>query len=152
MRLKLRASPVLTLLTLAVHGLAIAIVWSFLAPVPAICAVAVLLAVGVVAVRERTLLRAATAPSVLELKGDGSLAVWLRGGGEIQGTPAERRYVSRWLVVLDLMLPPRSHRTILVARDMLPAGDFRRLRLWALWSALPAARPGGHAKPAARTN
>lgn len=145
LRLKLRASPALTLLTLAIHGLAMAALWSALAPVPGICAIAVLAALAVIALRERTLLRAASAPSVLELKGDGSLSIRLRGGSEIGGIPAPRRYVTRWLVVFDLALPARAHRTILVARDMLPAGEFRRLRLWALWSALPAAYPAGNA-------
>ena len=145
LRLQLRASPVLTLLTIAIHGLAMAILWAVLTPVPGICAVAVLSALGIIALRERTLLRAATAPSVLELKGDGSLSIRLRGGSEIGGIPAERRYVSRWLVALELVLPPRAHRTILVARDMLPAAEFRHLRLWALWSALPAARQGANA-------
>ena len=145
MRLELRASPALTLLTLAIHGLAMAVLWSALPPVPGTCAVAVLSALAVIALRERTLLRAAGAPSVLELKGDGSLSIRLRGGREIGGMPAPRRYVSRWLVVFELALPRRAHRTILVARDMLPAGEFRHLRLWALWNALPAACPAGKA-------
>jgi hypothetical protein len=145
LRLELRASPVLTLLTLAIHGLAMAISWMVLAPVAGICAVAVLAVLAVVALRERTLLRGASAPSVLELKGDGSLSIRLRGGREIGGLPAPRRYVSRWLVVFDLVQSARAHRTILVARDMLPAGEFRHLRLWALWNALPAARPGRNA-------
>ena len=145
MRLELRASPVLTLLTLAIHGLAMAVVWSALAPLPGVCAVAVLSVLAVVALRERTLLRAPNAPSVLELKGDGSLVVRLRGGREIGGMAAPRRYVSRWLVVFDLILPAHAHRTILVARDMLPPREFRHLRLWALWNALPAAWPNGKA-------
>lgn len=55
--------------------------------------------------------------------------------------PAERRYVSRWLVVIELIAPAPSGRTILVARDMLPASEFRHLRLWALWRALPQTSP-----------
>jgi len=145
LRLTLRASPALTVLTLAIHALAMAAVWTALAPIPGICAVALLAGLAVIALRERTLLRAANAPSVLELKGDGSLSIRLRGGREICGVPAPRRYVSRWLVAFDLALPARAHRTILVARDMLPAGEFRHLRLWALWSALPAACPGARA-------
>jgi len=145
LRLELRASPVLTLLTLAVHVLAMVVLWSVLAPVPGACAVAALAALAVIALRERTLLRAANAPRVLELKGDGSLSVRLRGGHEIGGRAAPRRYVTRWLVVFDLMLPARTHRTILVARDMLPPREFRHLRLWALWNALPAGWPDGKA-------
>jgi len=141
LRLELRASPVLTLLALAIHGLAMAILWVTLAPLPGACAVAVLMALAVIALRDRTLLRSAAAPSVLELKGDGSLSVHLRGGREIGGMPAPRRYVSRWLVVFELVLPARARRTILVARDMLSPGEFRHLRLWALWKALPAAWP-----------
>ena len=145
MRLQLRASPVLTFLVGAAHGVAGLVLVMVLPPAVALASVAV---VGVLAWKglgERTLLRSATSPSALLLERDGSLSLQLRGGGEpVAAIPAPRRYVSRWLVVLDLALPSQTHRTILVARDMLAPGEFRQLCLWALWETLPAA-PAGNA-------
>ncbi len=145
LRLELRASPVLTLLTAAIHGVAAATLWFVLPPPAGICAAILLVILGTLALRDRALLWGPAAPVVLELKRDGSLMVRLRGGREIGGQPAARRYVSRWLVVLDLVRAPRVNRTILIARDMLPAGEFRHLRLWALWNALPGVRRAANA-------
>jgi hypothetical protein len=52
-------------------------------------------------------------------------------GAELDG----QRHVSRFMVTLPVRRPMR--RTILVTRDMLPAQEFRLLRLWALWGRLP---------------
>jgi hypothetical protein len=41
------------------------------------------------------------------------------------------------MVALPVRRPVR--RTILVTRDMLDAGSFRALRVWALWGKLPGA-------------
>ena len=143
LRLQLRASPLLTCLALAVHGAVIAILWINLGLMAGICAVVAVSLLATVALRERTLLSAATAPSELNLSGDGSLSIRLRDGAEVSGLPGARRYVSRWLVVFDLERGSRARRTVLVARDMLADGEFRRLRLWALWNAIPPGRPGG---------
>jgi hypothetical protein len=143
LRLQLRASPLLTALALAVHGAAVAILWINLGLVAGICAVFVVSLLATAALRERTLLSAASAPSELKLSGDGSLSIRLRDGAEVSGLPGARRYVSRWLVVFDLERGSRARRTVLVARDMLADGEFRQLRLWALWNAIPAGRPGG---------
>ena len=139
MRLELRASLVLTLLTAAIHCAAAAVFWFFL-PSPAGTVAAALTVVhAMLAIRERTLLLGLSAPAYLELERDSSLVAGLRSGKSIKGQVSARRYVSRWLVVLDLGWSPMRHRTILVARDMLPARQFRNLRLWALWDALPTA-------------
>ena len=143
LRLQLRASPLLTALTLAIHGVAVAILWINLGLVTGICAVLVVLLLATVSLRERTLLSAASAPSELKLMGDGTLSIRLRDGAEVSGLPGARRYVSRWLVIFDLERDSRAERTVLVVRDMLPDGEFRRLRLWALWNEIPAGRPGG---------
>ena len=143
LRLQLRASPLLTALALAVHGAAIAILWINLGLVEGICAVLVVSLLATAALGERTLLWAASAASELKFSGDGSLSIRLRSGAEVSGLPGTRRYVSRWLVVFDLERGSPARRTVLVARDMLPDGEFRRLRLWALWNAVPAGRPGG---------
>lgn len=145
LRVELRASPVLTLLTLGVHGAAAAVLLAVL-PLPAGLSGAFLLAALAVAlVRERSLLRAQDAPIGLELGRDAGLLVRLRDGTELRGTASARRYVSRWLVVLELVRPDATRRTILVARDMLPAGEFRHMRLWALWDAIPAGGAGARA-------
>ena len=62
--------------------------------------------------------------------GPGELASGEKQSVEVAG----RRYVSRLAVTLPLRRP---RRTILVTADMLPAADFRRLRVWALWGKLP---------------
>jgi len=142
LRLQLRASPLLTALTLAIHGVAVAILWINLGLVTGICAVLVVLLLATVSLRERALLSAASAPSELKLMGDGTLSIRLRDGAEVS-LPGARRYVSRWLVVFDLERDSRAKRTLLVVRDMLPDDEFRRLRLWALWNEIPAGRPGG---------
>jgi hypothetical protein len=132
---------VLTLLTIAVHGAGALIAWSAL-PGFAGAALAVLVClVGVFAARDRALLSSRDAPTAIELNRDGSLSIVTRSGAEAAVEPAERRYVTRWLVVLKLQRPAQPARTLVVARDMLPAGQFRHLRLWALWKALPVLRP-----------
>ena len=140
MRLELRASVALTLLTAATHAAAAAVLWGFL-PSPGGAGSAILVSVlGALAIRDRTLLWGKEAPACLELRRDGAVLVGLRNGTEFEGQVVARRYVSRWVVVLGLASARWGQRTILVARDMLAAGEFRHLRLWALWNALPATR------------
>jgi hypothetical protein len=148
LRLNLRASPVLTLLTAAMHCAAAAILLAVLPSPAGVIAAILLVVLGVLAVRERTLLMAARSPSGLVLNRDGGVSLGLRNGDELSGQVAARRYVSRWLVVFCIEAPPRGRRTILIVRDMLPAGEFRHLRLWALWNALPAPRPACAARDA----
>jgi hypothetical protein len=127
----------MTALVIAVHGVAAAVLALALPPVAGL-AVACLLALSSgLAVRRDTLLVTGDAPSSLELGVDREVVAHLRGGSALRGV-APRSYVSRWLVVLDLVRPDASRRTILVARDMLPAREFRLLRLWALWGGVPA--------------
>ena len=91
---------------------------------------AVLLAVGLLAVRSRALLGAATSPRALVL-GD-RLAVELLDGKTLGGEHTPGGHVSRLLVTLAV-----EKRTLLITRDMLGEEEFRRLRLWALWGRLP---------------
>lgn len=138
MRLELRASPVLTTLTAAVHLAAAGVLWASLPLEAGIPAAGLVVILSIVAIRNRTLLSGAVSVIALELGRDGQVVGTLRGGRRIEGQVAARRYVNRWLVVLVLEHAPRGHRTVLIARDMLEAGEFRQLRLWALWDALPA--------------
>jgi hypothetical protein len=137
--LQLRASPVLTLLTAAVHVAAAVILVAMLPSPAGGCAAVLVCVLGFIGMRQKTLLIGRLAPAALELKSNGRLCLRLKGGGEIDAEPAERRFVNRWLVVLQLASRSRENRSLLVARDMLPAADFRLLRLWALWKALPRA-------------
>ena len=144
LRVELRASPVLTLLTLAACASA---AFALLAALPVVAGISCAALLGWIASRtvwERTLLRAPNAPLALEMGRDAGLTLRLRSGAELRGLASPRRYVSRWLVVVRLVRPGATQRTILVARDMLAAGEFRHMRLWALWGAVP---DGGGAGP-----
>ena len=138
LRLELRGSPGLTLLTAAVHAAAGASLMLVLPPLPGATAAFLLVVLALLVIRERTLLRSARAPAELEIWPDGILVLQLRDGTRLSGRALPRRYVSRWLVTLSVAIPEGRERTLLVARDMLGAGEFRRLCLWALWNALPA--------------
>ena len=94
-----------------------------------------LLLLGFAAAWSRALLRSRASVRALEISGP-SLAIELAGGEKLPVEIAERRYVSRLAVSIQLRRP---RRTILVTADMLPAHDFRRLRIWALWGRLPGA-------------
>lgn len=137
LRVELRASPVLTLLTITACASAAGVLFWVL-PLPAGAACGLLLAwAGFRAVKEQALLNSGNSPHVLELGQDAEVTLRLRCGTQLRGHATERRYVSRWLVVLTLAGPGVMQRTILVARDMLAAGKFRHLRLWALWGCVP---------------
>jgi len=111
-------------------------------PYPAgICIAILLIVLAAITARDRTLLLAPDSTAALELGREGTLTLRQRDGKQLVCQAGSRRYVSRWLVVLALRLPDGRTRTVLVARDMLGAEGFRRLRLWTLWNALPAA-PG----------
>ncbi len=140
LRLELRASPVLALLAAAAHCAAAVVLWAFLpTPMGAMAAMLVFV-LAVYAIRDRAMLSADTAWVRIELGREGGVHAISRNGEEFRGQVAARRYVSRWLVVLPLSGARWGRSTILIARDMLAAGDFRHLRLWALWNALPAPR------------
>lgn len=96
-----------------------------------------LLLLGVAAARDRALLRGSKSVRRIELGGDGTVVFTLADGRRLEGVVGARRNVSRWWVTLPLRGTAR--RTVLVAGDMLPPEDFRRLRVWALWGRTAAA-------------
>ncbi len=152
LRVELRGSAALTGLALAVHMAAGCIVVVVLPMLAAILALGLLAFLAISAVREKTFHVAPHAPAALYLGYDGGLILRLRDGGEATATVAARRYVGRWLVVLDLEGGAGGRRTMLVARDMLAPEAFRLLRLWALWGTLPRPRGGeGARSPSKRT-
>jgi hypothetical protein len=133
LRLTLVPSPLLALMIVALHAAAAA---SVLAVLPGIAAALLALALfllGLAAAWSRALLRSRASVRALEITGP-ALALELRGGDRIAAQIAGRRYVSRLVVTLPLRQP---RRTLLVTADMLPATEFRRLRIWALWGRLP---------------
>ena len=101
---------------------------------PGLLAAVLLLALGTATIRSRALLRSATSVRAIVLS-DAKLEVELASGERFGAELAERRYVSRLLVLLPLRSPVR--RTILISSDMAGRDSFRRLRIWALWGKLP---------------
>ena len=136
LRLELAPSAPFAALILALHAAA-ALAAFLVVRGPAGAALAALLvALGAAAAWSRALLRAPRSVRALEI-GEGSLVLELRSGQRIHAEPPARCYVSRLAVALPLALLP-FRRTLLVSADMLEPGQFRRLRLWALWRRLPA--------------
>ena len=129
---------------LLAHALAAACIAVVLPDVWGAALATLVAALGVATAWDRALLRAARSMRFLELSAGGLAAVGLADGSRLEGTVAERRNVSSWWVTLPLQGP--AGRTLLVARDMLSVGDFRRLRIWALWGRVPGV---ASAQPAA---
>jgi hypothetical protein len=96
-----------------------------------------LVALGAAAAWSRALLRAGSAVRAIEV-GGAQPQFQLANGASLSAPVADRRYVTRYVVALPVGAPLR--RTLLVTADMLGAQEFRRLRLWALWNRVPAAR------------
>ena len=94
-------------------------------------AAALVILLGAVTAWDRALLRGRGSTRALELREDNSVVVVLGNGRRLPGTVHPRRNVSRWWVTLPVR--GASRRIVVVARDMLPPGDFRLLRMWALW-------------------
>jgi len=117
------------------HAAAAACVWSVLPEVGGALLAVALLALGLAAAWARGLLAARDSVRVLEIEGP-ALTLGLASGARFPVELAGRRFVTAFMVALPLRRPVR--RTLLVTGDMLGKGDFRRLRLWALWGRLPA--------------
>jgi hypothetical protein len=142
-RLRLHPSRVLAAAIIAAHAAAAgAVVFLMKDGFGAALGLA-LLALGVAAAWRRALLRGPDAVRAIEVHAEvhgNELSVELGDGRVVRVPVARRRYVSRALVTLALGAPARrwyGARTLLVTADMLEAGEFRRLRVWALWGRLP---------------
>jgi len=132
-RFVLSPSPLFAGCVIALHAAAAACVLLVLpSGMGGMLALALLL-LGGAAAWSRALLRSRSSVRALEISGE-SLAVELAGGEKLSAEAGERRYVSRLFVSIPLRRP---RRTLLVTADMLPPGEFRRLRIWALWGRLP---------------
>jgi hypothetical protein len=137
-RLELRPSYPLAAALMAAHGAAALCAASLATGAAGAFLGAGLLALGAAASWSRALLRGRDAVRALELEGD-EVLVHLGSGAALRARVAPRRYVSRLLVTLRIGPPLR--RTLLVTADMLERGEFRRLRVWALWGKLPDGAP-----------
>jgi hypothetical protein len=134
LRVELAPSVHVAITIIALHAAAAASVLAVMQGTAGWLLAALLLALGIAAAWSRALLRSASSVRVLELTGP-KLEVQLASGESFAAEVAERRYVTRFMVVLPLRRPVR--RTILVTADMAGGDLFRRLRIWALWGRLP---------------
>jgi hypothetical protein len=131
LRLELRASRAMAAIILLVHLAGAACLAAVLPGAAGAGAGLLVFLLGGVVAWDRALLRGRGSVRGVEL-GDAAAAVFeLADGRRLAGTVAARRNVNRWWVTLPLQ--GESKRIVVVTRDMLPAGDFRRLRIWALW-------------------
>lgn len=139
LRLELRASRALAGAIALLHCAAAGAAILTLPGASGLGLAALILVIGAMAVRRGALLRAPGSIRVVELAGDGTVRLELASGASTAGRVLERRHVSPWWVILPVQA---SRRVVLVTRDMLAPGDFRRLRLWAMWGRVPVpARP-----------
>jgi len=134
LRLELRASRVMAAVIVSAHLAAAACLAAVLPGAAGASAALLVLLLGAMVAWERALLRGRSSVRRLELREDAAALLELADGRQVAGRVAGRRNVNRWWVTLPLQ--GGSRRIVVVTRDMLPAGDFRRLRMWALWGRL----------------
>jgi hypothetical protein len=104
---------------------------------------ALLLALGAHAAWQHALLRSARSIRAIEIAEAGEAVLERADGARLAGQISRRRHVSRHWVAMSVR--GTAANPILVTNDMLDAGAFRALRMWALWNRLPrcsAARQG----------
>jgi hypothetical protein len=135
-RLELSRSWTLAAVILALHAAAAASVLAVMPGRAGGALAAGLFLLGMAAAWARALHGSGASVRALELSGS-AIVLELKDGRRFPGELGPARHVNRMMVTLPLRRPMR--RTILVARDMLGAEEFRRLRLWALWGKLPVA-------------
>jgi hypothetical protein len=134
MRLQLAPSPALAAIIVGAHALAALAAWIVLPTLVGGMLAAALLALGVAAAWSRALLRHRSSLRAIEIGGE-KVVFELANGERLEPARTGRRYVTRHLVALA----PANilGRTMLVTAGMLPAGQLRQLRIWALWNRLP---------------
>jgi hypothetical protein len=135
-RLELSRSWILALAIVSLHSAAAACILTFLQGFAGIALAACFLMLGLAAAWARALHGSTASVRAIELS-ENEMTLELKDGRRSSAQLGPSRHVSRFLVTLPVRRPVR--RTVLVTRDMLPAEEFRRLRLWALWEKLPVA-------------
>jgi hypothetical protein len=133
-RLALSRSWSLAGVILVLHGAAAGAVLAVMDGLAGVALAAGLFLLGLAAAWARALHGSAASVRALELS-ENEIVLELNDGRRVRAELGASRHVSRFMVSLPVRRPVR--RTILVARDMLGAEEFRRLRLWALWGKLP---------------
>ena len=133
---ELRRSWILAAALIAAHAAAGAALAGILGNALGYALGALFLALGLAAAWGRALLGSSASVRALVLSGN-AMTLEMKDGRKVGVELGAQRHVSRWMVTLPVRRPVR--RTILVTADMLPAGEFRRLRLWTLWGKLPVA-------------
>lgn len=97
----------------------------------AVLAVAALVLAGLAGF-SRILFPAGRHTRALGIGREGRLTLELDDGSRVDGRAGERRYVSRFCVILPWHGPEGPGQLVLI-RDMFSEDAFRKLRLWALW-------------------
>ncbi len=138
-RFQLRSSPALAATLVGGHVAAACAVLVVSRGAAGIALALALLALGVAAAWSRALLAAGSSIRAIEVAGP-ETTFELASGARFVAPVRARRYVTRHAIALPLGAPLR--RTLFVTADMLGAAEFRRLRIWALWSRLPAPPAG----------
>jgi len=133
-RIVLRPSPRLAALIGAAHAGAAGGFWLALPGAAGWALAGLALALGAASGWDRALLRGRGSPRALQLAGEGGARIEFADGTD---WPVAKgwRSVNRFWVALPLERARR--RTVLITGDMLDPGQFRLLRLWALWGRLP---------------
>jgi hypothetical protein len=140
LRLQLRASRLMAAAIVSLHLGAAACLTAVMPGAAGALAAGLVLLLGATSAWDRALLRGRSSVRALELRADASAVFTLANGRRLDGRVATRRNVNRWWVTLPLR--GATSRTVVVVRDMLPADEYRRLRMWALWGrAAPARAP-----------
>jgi hypothetical protein len=97
-----------------------------------------LLALGAASAWQHALLRGARSQQAFEILASGEGRVILKNCELVPARPVGGIGISRYWVALRT---GAGYRDLLVTRNMLSAGDFRLLRLWARWGRLPGVAP-----------
>jgi hypothetical protein len=135
-RFELAPSPLFAAAIISAHAAAAFATYFVMPSLAGALLALALLALGCAAAWSRALLKSPASVRALQL--GGTTPVFdLAGGESLSAVVGDRRYVTRYVVTLPLGKP--LSRTLLITADMLGGGEFRRLRLWALWNRLPSA-------------
>jgi len=102
---------------------------------------ALLIGLGAYAAWQHALLCSARSIRAIEIAEAGQTVLELADGARLPGQVSPRRHVSRYWVAMTVRGTAAKQKSILIAGDMLDAGAFRALRMWALWNRLPRSSP-----------
>ena len=140
LRLALSPSRRYAAAILGAHAAAAACVVAMAPGWPGIALGVLLAALGIFAARDRALLAGAQAVRTFEILGSGEAQLVFADGRTAAAAPVRGVGVNRHWVALGCASAAR--RGFLVTAGMLPAEQFRLLRLWALWGKVPGTVPG----------